>query len=211
MPEDSAPRQPALRVCFDINVYIARQLAAQSGRPGGAASELVDIARDMTCETGPVQLVMTLQMIGTLEDVLRRLKFQPQSILDFTAALVGLMRMGPEGFDPFLSPPTSGLPMNDTEDAGVLTSCIAARVDLLVTDNLDDFLFKDAERINTREVVRRDGTTRQLFAVVYERNDGVSIVIAHPIDALGWLRLGLRPTPDVIRSHYAATSSAHPK
>jgi hypothetical protein len=154
---------------------------------------------------------MSMQMIGALEDVLARLKFQPQSILDFTAALVGLMRMGPEGFDPFLSPPTSGLPMNEAEDAGVLTSCIAARVDLLVTDNLNDFLFKGAERIDTRQVVRRDGTTRQLFAVVYERNDGMSIVIAHPIDALGWLRMGLRPTPEVIRSHYSALSSAQPK
>jgi len=211
LPEGSAPRQAALRLCLDINVYIGRQLAAQSGRPGGAASKLVEIARDMTCQTGPVQLVMSLQMIGALENVLGRLKFQPQSISDFTAALVGLMRMGPEGFDPFLSPPASGLAMIDVEDAGVLASCIAARVDLLVTDNLEDFLFKDAERIETREVARRDGRTRQLFAVVCERNDGVSIVIAHPIDALEWLRMGLRPTPEVIKSHYAATSHTQPK
>ena len=145
MPE--APT--ALRVCLDINVYIARQLAAQSGRSGGAASALVDIARDMNCEAGPVQLVMSLQMIGTLEDVLGRLKFQPQSISDFTAALVGLMKMGPEGFDPFLSPSAGGLAIKDTEDAGVLASCIAPRVHLLVTDNLDDFLFNDVERIVT--------------------------------------------------------------
>lgn len=207
MPE--APT--ALRVCLDINVYIARQLAAQSGRSGGAASALVDIARDMNCEAGPVQLVMSLQMIGTLEDVLGRLKFQPQSISDFTAALVGLMKMGPEGFDPFLSPSAGGLAIKDTEDAGVLASCIAPRVHLLVTDNLDDFLFNDVERIVTREVPRRDGRKRQLYAVIYERHDGVGIVIAHPIDAREWLRMGLRPTPDAIRSHYGAALSPQSK
>lgn len=208
MSEAPTPGAAALRVCLDINIYIARQLAAQSRRAGGAASALVDIARDMTCEAGPVQLVMSLQMIGTLEDVLGRLKFQPQSISDFTAALVGLMKMGPEGFDPFLSPGSGGLAMKDTEDAGVLASRIASRVHLLVTDNLDDFRFNDVERIVTREIPRRDGRKFQLYAVIYERNDGVGIVIAHPIDALEWLRMGLRPTPDAIRSHYGAASSA---
>ena len=164
---------------------------------------MVDIVSAMTCEAGPVQLVMSLQMIGTLENVLARLNFEPQSILDFTAALVGLMRMGPEGFDPFLSPSAGGLAMNDAEDASVLTSCITTRVDLLVTDNLEDFLIKDAERIDTTRIRRRDGTTRQLFTVVYERNDGVNLVIAHPVDAAEWLRMGLRPTPDLIRDRYS--------
>jgi hypothetical protein len=211
LPEAPTPGPAALRVCLDINIYIARQLAAQSGRPGGAGSRLVDIARDMTCEAGPVQLVMSLQIIGALEDVLGRLKFQQPSISDFTAALVALMRMGPEGFDPFLSPGAGGLAMKDTEDAGVLASCIASRVDLLVTDNLDDFRFNDAERIDTREVPRRGGTKRQLYTVIYQRNDGVGIVIAHPIDALEWLRIGLRPTPDAVRNYYGAASSVQPK
>jgi hypothetical protein len=90
-------------------------------------------------------------------------------------------------------------------------SCIASRVDLLVTDNLDDFHFNDAERIDTREVPRRGGTKRQLYTVIYQRNDGVGIVIAHPIDALEWLQIGLRPTPDAVRNYYGAASAAQPK
>jgi hypothetical protein len=110
------------------------------------------------------------------------------------------MRTGPEAFDPYLLPESGRhLPMKDEEDAGILASAIAARIDLLVTNNLDDFQTKDAERIQTREITLRKEPPKQLFSILYERNDGVSIVIAHPIDALAWLRDGIRPTPEAIR------------
>jgi hypothetical protein len=92
--------------------------------------------------------------------------------------------------------------MTDIEDAGVLASSIAARADVLITNNLDDFAIKDAERIDTREINLRGERPRRLYALIYERNDGVRIVIAHPIDALDWLRQGIRPTPDGVRGAY---------
>jgi hypothetical protein len=84
-----------------------------------------------------------------------------------------------------------------------MASAIAARVDLLITDNLDDFAIKDAERVATQSVRRRGGSRQQLDALIFERSDGVSLVIAHPIDAIEWLGEGMRPTADAIRKRYA--------
>lgn len=117
------------------------------------------------------------------------------------------MKAGPEQFDPYVLPEGGrSLPVRDVEDAGVLASSIAARVDILVTNNLDDFVIKDSERIDTRQINIRGMTPRQLYVLIYERDDGVSIVIAHPIDAIEWLRKGLRPTPESIRNLYGTTS-----
>jgi len=202
--ETAAPKPAAIRVCLDVNVWIAHLLAIQNNRVGGSASGLVRIVQDMTCAAGPVQLAMSWEMLGTLEGVLSRLKFDPLSILANTAALVGIMKAGPLRFDPHLLPEGGrSLPMKDIEDAGVLASAIAARVDLLITDNLDDFAIKDAERIATQSIRRRGGSRRQLDALILERSDGVSLVIAHPIDAIECLGEGMRPTADAIRKRYA--------
>ena len=202
--ETNAPKPAAIRVCLDVNVWIAHLLAIQNSRVGGSASGLVRIVHDMTCAAGPVQLVISWEMLGTLEAVLARLEFDPQSISDNTAALIGIMKAGPLRFDPHLLPEGGrSLPMKDMEDAGVLASAIAARADLLIADNLDDFAIKDAERVATQTVRRRGGSRRQLYALILERSDGVSLVIAHPIDAIEWLDAGMRPTADAVRKRYA--------
>lgn len=202
--ETAAPKPAAIRVCLDVNVWIAHLLAIQNNRVGGSASGLVRIVRDMTCAAGPVQLAMSWQLLATLEGVLSRLKFDPQSISANTAALVGIMKAGPLRFDPYLLPEGGrSIPMKDMEDPGVMASAIAARVDLLITDNLDDFAIKDAERVATQSIRRRGDLRRQLYALIFERSDGVSLVIAHPIDAIGWLGEGMRPTADAIRKRYA--------
>lgn len=190
-----------LRVSLDVNIWIAHLLAMQNGRKGGAATEIVNIVRDMASKTGSIQLVMSWEMIATLEDVLSRLNFDAQSISDFISSLIFLMKSGPESFDPHLLPESGRhLGMKDEEDAGVLASAIFARVDLLVTNNLEDFEIKDSERVETREITMRNQPSKQLFALIYERNDGVGIVVAHPIDVLAWLKEGLRPSPRTIRS-----------
>lgn len=162
----------------------------------------------MTCTAGPVQLVMSWDMLATLESVLDRLGFDRGSVSEFTAALVGIMRAGPEQFDPHLLPEGGrSFPVRDAEDAGVLAAAIAARVDLLETDNLDDFAIKDAKRIETQKAPRGGRMPRQLFALTYERSDGLGIVIAHPIDAIEWLRRGIRPNPENVRELHGRGTS----
>jgi predicted nucleic acid-binding protein len=197
----SETRGEILRVSLDVNIWIAHLLAMQNGRKGGAATAIVSIVGNMASAAGPIQLIMSWEMIATLEDVLSRLDFDPQTISDFISSLILLMKSGPEGFDPHLLPESGGhLGMRDEEDAGVLASAIIARVDLLVTNNLADFEIKDSERVETRKISLRGQRSRQLFAVIYERNDGVGIVVAHPIDALEWLTEGVRPSPEIVKN-----------
>ncbi|CCD89767.1 conserved protein of unknown function [Bradyrhizobium sp. ORS 285] len=201
-----------MRVSLDVNIFVAQLRALQVGRGAGATSDLVGMVRDMRCEAGPIQLVLSWEMIATLQNVLERLSFPPDTISDFISSLILLMRTGPESFDPHLLPEGGRhLAMQDQEDAGVLASSIAARVDLLVTNNLDDFQIKDAEKFETRVIKRRDESERQLHALAYERADGVSLVVAHPIDARDWLAQGLLPTPDLLRSLASATPSGPPR
>lgn len=190
-----------IRICLDVNVWVAHLLALSNRRQGTVASTLVNIVGAMSCPAGAVQLVMGWRTLATLEAVLERLGFPPSEVSDFGNALVALMKVGPEGFDPHLIAEGGGhLPLRDEEDAGVLASAIAARTDLLVTDNLKDFVFEDGDVVETRTVASRGKPDRQLFAVIYERNDGVSLVVAHPIDVLEWLRRGTVPTVDFVRS-----------
>jgi hypothetical protein len=91
--------------------------------------------------------------------------------------------------------------MRDREDAGVLASAIAAKVDLLVTDNLRDFQTNDSETIKTRRVASTVAQ-RQLFSVIHERADGISIVVAHPIDVVEWWREGHEISAAMVRRLY---------
>lgn len=192
-----------LRLCLDVNVWVAYLMGLQNGRSGTVPMRLVAMVLDHRAGPIPLQLVMSQEMLGTTETVLMRLGLPADMACAFPNALAGLMQAGPEGLPP--APPAAGrdqLPMTDREDAGVLGSCITDRVDLLVTDNLPDFQTKDAERRNTRTLTRRDGTGRQLFTLPHEREDGVALVVAHPIDVVEWLGAGFRPTPDALRRRY---------
>ncbi|MCJ2091897.1 PIN domain-containing protein [Methylobacterium sp. J-072] len=192
-----------LRLCLDVNVWIAYLLALQRGRTGTAPMRLVAMVRDAAAGDIPLQLTISREMLGTLERVLKRQGLPDRLAEGFPQVVDGLMRVGPEKLHPaMLTAGRDQLAMADREDAGVLAFCIADRVDLLVTDNLVDFATNDSERRDTRHVSRSDGTTRQLFALLHERADGVSLVVAHPIDAVEWLTTGFRPTAAALRQRY---------
>jgi hypothetical protein len=177
-------------------------MALQTGRIGTSAQKIVAVARDMKIADRPAQLVVSLEMVDTLERVLTRVGFTAAHAHDFANSIVDLMKAGPNQLDPHLL--ISGrdqLGMHDREDAGVLASAIAAKVDLLVTDNLRDFQTNDSETIKTRMVPSR-GALRQLFSVIHEREDGVSIVVAHPIDVVDWWREGHEISAAMVRRQY---------
>ena len=201
--DGQAPSRSVLRICLDVNVWIAYLLALQHGRTGTAPMRLVAMVQAFAAGEIPLQLTVSQEMLGTLETVLRR-QGLPDRLADaFPRVVDGLMRVGPEKLNPpVLTAGRDQLAMNDREDAGVLAFCIADRVDLLVTDNLVDFVTNDSERRNTQRVGRSNGTTRQLFTLLHERADGVSLVVAHPIDAVAWLANGCRPNPGSLRQRY---------
>ncbi|MDQ0473815.1 PIN domain-containing protein [Labrys wisconsinensis] len=189
-----------MRLTIDVNVWVAHLMATQHRRSGTAAQAIVAIAGGMQLSGRPVQIVVSLEMLDTLERVLIRLGFSAAAAADFGSALVELMKTGPEALDPdLLLSGRDQLDIHDREDAGVLATAIAGRVDLLVTDNLADFETKDSERIET-QVVTSGGRERQLFALIHERQNGVSLLVAHPFDVLDWIARGIDLSAAAVRT-----------
>jgi predicted nucleic acid-binding protein len=200
VPDEPAPK--AFRICIDVNVWVAYLMAIQNGRTGTSAQAVIAVAREMKFGERPVQLIISLEMADTLERVLTRVGFSAARSHDFASSVIDLMKAGPEQLDPHLL--ISGrdqLGMHDREDAGVLATAIAAKADLIVTDNLRDFQTNDGETIKTR-MVRSGVVRRRLFSVIVERADGVSIVVAHPIDVVDWLRNGREISAVMVRQQY---------
>lgn len=182
-----------LRILIDANIWVAYAISLQLGRTGTLAQEVVGIARTMKFGTRLAQIVISLEMVDTVARVLSRRGFSQGAIDDFTTAIIDLMKTGPERLNPVLL--VSGrdqIAISDREDAGVLAAAVAARADLLVTDNLADFATNDGEIVDTRKVRSANGE-RQLFVILHERPDASPLVIAHPADVLDWMRRDLFP------------------
>lgn len=188
-----------MRICIDANVWVSYLDALANSRMSPVL-HVVQAVFSMRFGTVPLQLVVSLELIDTIQRVLLRSAFSEESVRGLVAAIVDLMRAGPEHLDPpLLISGRDQLAMRDREDAGVLAACFAARVDLLVTDNLKDFRTNDSEQIDTQVVGYPDGGKRQLYVIIHERADGVSLVVMHPFDAVGWLVDGVRPTAGKVR------------
>ena len=208
MREPAAARQSGetdtvLRLCLDANVWVAFLFGEAHGRSRTAAAQLVAAVRSRAFGHHPLQLVLSHELLDTIERVLLRLGVDAPAAADFRNGLTALTRKGPEQLDPHLL--VSGrdqLAMVDREDAGVLAMCFAARADLLVTDNLKDFETNDSRRIDTQIVQYRSGNTRRLYAILHERADGAKFVVLHPFDAVDWLKRDIPPTPEAVISRY---------
>lgn len=185
-----------VRVLLDINIYIGSIIATQRGHTRTATQTLLSmVGSHQWGSTGSAQLVISLEMIETLEAVLRRLGFAADLIRAYSAAILDIMKYGPEGVDPYLvlgGEERFALP--DVEDAGVLATAFAARADLLVTDNLRDFATKDALSVKTQVVTTTSAGPRALQAFRYKIGP-TDLIVAHPFDVMNWMRSGYDFTP----------------
>lgn len=188
-----------LRVLLDVNVWVANLLATERGRRGTAVQKIVAmVAAGRWGDQGrEAQLVVSHEMLETLDAVLHGKGVTPDSSAAYSDAIAGIMRFGPEELDPYLLPGgREQFATADAEDAGVLATAFASRTDLLVTDNLKDFYTKDATRVDTR-IVKTASATRQLFTLRHRRS-GCDLVVAHPLDVIAWLEQGFDFSPGAL-------------
>jgi predicted nucleic acid-binding protein len=192
-----------LRIVVDVNVWVAHALAAYFGKSTrSAASRIIDIVRSAKMGGRPAQVVVSLEMVDNIERVLVQLGLNNRAAHDVATAAADLAKAGPEQQDAHLL--LSGrdeLGISSREDAGVLALAVAAKANLLITSNLKHFVTNDGDVIET-QIIRAGTGTRQLFTVLHERSDDVSLVIAHPVDVLDWLRDELEIAPASIRWRY---------
>ncbi len=188
-----------VRVLLDINVFVGNIMAHDRGHKGTATQTLVSMVSSQKWGIDDrAQLVISFEMIDTLETVLRRLQFTGDRIKAYTGSIIDIMKYGPDSLDPYLIlGGEERFAMSDLEDAGVLATAFGAEVDILVTDNLRDFATKDASVVDTQVLNTTSSGQRTLQALRYEIGSA-DLIVAHPFDVMQWMRLGYDFTPDTL-------------
>jgi putative PIN family toxin of toxin-antitoxin system len=113
-----------LRAVPDTNVLIAAAI-----KPTGLCRELLDAAI-----AGEWQLIVSPLLLGELEDVLRRPKFNAtitdETIRDFVAGLAVISEVAAD-------PPSRASRLRDPKDDYLLELALAANADVLITGDQD--------------------------------------------------------------------------
>lgn len=175
-----------LRLCLDLNVWVGSFLAEKYGRRDTAAQSLVEAIRSGQSPRGPAALVISWGMLFRLNTVILRLTGD-QAAADRLMAIIATFAQ--EG--PSLTLGGVGvLPMDDEEDRHVLETAMAGDADLLVTQNLDDFIQADVDHL---EGSRWYGLSRGPHR---------KLLIVHTYDAAAWLRG--EPWPHQVESYIAS-------
>ncbi|WP_170865953.1 PIN domain-containing protein [Rhizobium sp. NFR03] len=184
---------------LDVNIFVGNIMAHDRGRKGTATQTLLSMVSSQAWGMdNRAQLIISFDMIDTLETVLRRMHFAEDRIKAYSGSIVDIMKYGPEALDPyFILGGEERFATPDVEDAGVLATAIGTGADILVTDNLRDFATKDASVIDTQVVNTTASGQRTLQALRYEIG-GADLIVAHPFDVMQWMRLGYDFTPETL-------------
>ena len=177
---------PALRVCLDLNVWVANLLALRLGRTGTAAQTCVAAVERGRSPLGHVQLVVSWGMLTRLRAVLEEKLRLPHEVAEpYLAAVAASARVGVPGASLVVLGGTGVMPIRDTEDAHVVDVAIAGRADVIVTANFADF-------VHYRAVVLQPERVAAL-----SHAEG-RVVIAQPAMFAEWVRRGELPA-EVLR------------
>lgn len=161
-----------LKLCLDLNVWCGAFLSRRLGRRDTATSALVDVVRSGWSPRGPVALVVSWGMLQRLQTVLERdLGFQARDAARLAELIAGYAQDGPS----LTLGGVGVIPIHDAEDRHVLETAWAGQADMLATANLADF-------VRPSDEVILDGIAWRL------RRGGRSMMLAHPFEAIRWLR-----------------------
>lgn len=161
-----------LKVGLDLNVWCAAFIARRLGRDDTAAIALTEAVRSGQSSRGPVALVISWGMLERLRIVLiRDLDFAETEAWRLTELIASYAKDGPT----LTLGGVGVIPIHDMEDRHVLETAWAGQADLLVTANLTDFL----------EQPDQVASGHRAFDL---HRGGKSLILAHPFEAIGWLR-----------------------
>lgn len=135
-----------LRVCVDLNVFVAEFLANLYGRRATLAQRIVEACRRGSIGATRVQLVISVPMLNRFVDVLvREFGVDADAAIALADAIGDLARSRPSGRGrtggPLLVLGGTGVtPVRDAEDRYVLEAAVVGQADYLVTENMRDFV-----------------------------------------------------------------------
>jgi predicted nucleic acid-binding protein len=175
-----------LRLCLDLNIWVAALLADRKGRTNTGSQYLVEILRSGSSPVGAVNLIISLGMLDELKSVIvEHLGLNIEIADAYVSAIEEYAKLGAQ----LTLGGTGVIALRDIEDAHVLETAIAGRADFLVTANFKDFI------VDRRETTRKLRDTKieipNRHAVYY--SSAHSLQIVHPYLMLEWIRRGDMP------------------
>lgn len=176
---DAIRRDGVFRLCLDLNIWFSAILARWRGRAGTPSYALAQAVSQGASGFGRTQLVISWGMLNRLDEALRRdLRHAEIDIGAAVASIVSAAQLGTAGRDPLMVLGGTGVvPLRDEEDADVLEAAVAGRAHVLATYNFADFVGYRTE------VVKRG-------RIAIHRTADHELIIAHPAEALPWVRTG---------------------
>jgi predicted nucleic acid-binding protein len=166
-----------IRLCLDLNIWCAALLADFKGKQETSCQILVQTVRRRNSKLGEIQLIISLGMINRLQKVLEQdLKVSSPTAINYLNTICEYANNQPQ----LTLGGTGIIPLQDTEDRHVLETCLAGKVDILVTANFKDFLTKD-----TKVIIEQ----RHAIYIAPSHN----ILIVHPFLMVNWLKSGYIP------------------
>jgi predicted nucleic acid-binding protein len=167
-----------LRLCLDLNIWVAALLADRKGRTNTGSQYLVEIVRSGSSPIGAVNLIISLGMLDELKSVIvEHLGLNIETANAYVSAIEEYAKLGAQ----LTLGGTGIIGLRDIEDAHVLETAIAGRADFLVTANFKDFI---VDRDTKIEIPDR-------HAVYY--SSAHSLQIVHPYLILEWIKRGDLP------------------
>jgi predicted nucleic acid-binding protein len=162
-----------LRLCLDLNIWVAALLADRKGRTNTGSQYLVEIVKSGSSPVGAVNLIISLGMLDELKSVIvEHLGLNIETSDAYVSAIEEYAKLGAQ----LTLGGTGVIGLRDIEDAHVLETAIAGRADFLVTANFKDFL---VDRDTKIEIPDR-------HAIYY--SSAHSLQIVHPYLMLEWTR-----------------------
>jgi predicted nucleic acid-binding protein len=166
-----------LRLCLDLNIWVAALLAARKGRTNTASQYLVEVIRNGVSPVGETSLVISFGMLDELRSVIvEHLGLTLETADTYVSTIEEYAKLGAQ----LTLGGTGVIALRDVEDLHVLETAIAGKADFLVTANFKDFIERDTKI----EIPNR-------HAIYHSPAHSVQIV--HPYLMVEWLLSGTIP------------------
>jgi predicted nucleic acid-binding protein len=170
-----------LRLCLDLNIWVAALLADKRGKQNTASQCLVRIVKQGIWDDYPVQLVISWGMLERLSSVLiERLNVSRLVTESYIQAIQEYAELGSLRGTQLPLGGTGVIALRDVEDRHVLETALAGYASALVTMNLKDF-----SSSNTRII---DPERHLIYNAPH-----YSFHIINPFLMMDWIRSGKIP------------------
>jgi predicted nucleic acid-binding protein len=194
-----------LRITYDVNVWVAHFLSLSKGRQGTAAQRMIRSAFAGHCRLGPVQPIVSHEILDTMQAVLIRCSLTEAAADAARNAVEDAAAGGIVSQPPYMVLGGGVQPMIDTEDGGVLDTAVAGAADMLITSNLRDFAPGPRSAIDAG-IVRLDADGDADVVLFRHGRLAHGLVIASLFAATAWLLDGASP-PDGILERFRPPAS----